>query len=174
MKYLILVLLSILHLTVQRDQKAVKDYKTLTVSTAAGMAEIKDANGIITVSSTFTVKETITRLDSIVRSKGLTIFARIDHSANAQQQGLQLRPTELLIFGNPKSGTPLMQNKQTSGIDLPLKALAWQDESGKVWLSYNEASWIRDRHTLGEGSNATISAIENSMATFCYAATKIP
>ncbi len=107
-------------------------------------------NGLITLQSAFGAKETIDRLEAEVKSKGLTIFARIDHAAGAQEAGLPLRPTELLIFGNAKGGTPLMQATQTIGIDLPLKALAWEDADGKVWLSYNEPAWLARRH--GEGA----------------------
>jgi uncharacterized protein (DUF302 family) len=103
-------------------------------------------NGLTTVPSAHSVKATIDRLESEVKSKGLTVFARIDHAAGAKEVGMPLRPTELLIFGNARGGTPLMQAVQTSGIDLPLKALAWEDAGGKVWLSYNEPGWIAERH----------------------------
>ncbi len=128
--------------------------------------------GLITISSEFSVKETIDRLASIVQSKGLTVFVRIDHAANALENGLQLRPTELIIFGNPKGGTPLMQDKQPSGIDLPVKALAWQDESGKAWLTYNETAWLKDRHSLTDNSNQAIKAIKDGMTMVCTAAVK--
>jgi uncharacterized protein (DUF302 family) len=105
-----------------------------------------NGNGLTTVPSAHSVKATIDRLESEVKSKGLTVFARIDHAAGASEVGLPLRPTELLIFGNARGGTPLMQAAQTVGIDLPLKALAWQDADGKVWLSYNESAWIAQRH----------------------------
>jgi uncharacterized protein (DUF302 family) len=103
-------------------------------------------NGLITLQSAFGAKETIDRLVSEVKAKGMAVFARIDHAAGASEAGLALRPTELLIFGNAKGGTPLMQAKQTIGIDLPLKALAWEDADGKVWLSYNEPEWLAQRH----------------------------
>jgi uncharacterized protein (DUF302 family) len=103
-------------------------------------------NGLTTIASAHGVKDTIDRLESEVKSKGLTVFTRIDHAAGANEAGLPLRPTELLIFGNARGGTPLMQAAQTIGIDLPLKALAWEDAGGKVWLSYNEPTWITDRH----------------------------
>lgn len=103
-------------------------------------------DGLTTVPSAHSAKATIDRLESEVKSKGLTVFARIDHAAGAQAVGLALRPTELLIFGNARGGTPLMAAAPTSGIDLPLKALAWQDADGKVWLSYDEPRWIADRH----------------------------
>jgi|SRR5690242_161045 uncharacterized protein (DUF302 family) len=129
-------------------------------------------NGLITTQSKYSVKETIDRVASIVQSKGLTVFARIDHGDNAAKQGLQLRPTELIIFGNPKAGTVLMQDKQTSGIDLPVKALAWQDEEGKVWLTYNDTNWIANRHGLSEKSASVIKAIEEGMALVTNGATK--
>ena len=105
-------------------------------------------NGLVTIASPHSVKETIDRLAAEVKAKGLTVFARIDHAAGAAAAGLPLRPTELLIFGNAKGGTPLMQAAQTIGIDLPLKALAWEDAVGKVWLSYNDPAWLADRHRI--------------------------
>jgi uncharacterized protein (DUF302 family) len=105
-------------------------------------------NGLVTIASTHTVKETIDRLEAEVKAKGLTVFARIDHAAGAVAAALPLRPTELLIFGNAKGGTPLMQAAQTIGIDLPLKALAWEDATGKVWLSYNDPAWLAGRHDI--------------------------
>jgi len=120
-------------------------------------------NGLTTIPSDFSVEETIDRLAAIVTSKGLSVFARIDHAANARQAGLSLRPTYLIIFGNPKAGTFLMQDNQISGIDLPVKALAWQDEAGKVWLTYNEASWLVSRHHLTEKTEAVIKSMEEGM-----------
>ena len=110
------------------------------------------------------------RLEAEVRAKGMTIFARIDHAAGAAEVGLTLGPTELLIFGNARGGTPLMQASQTAGIDLPLKALVWQDGAGKAWLSYNEPSWIVQRHGLGiraeivNNLSAALSAISRKAA----------
>ena len=89
------------------------------------------------------------RLVAEVQAKGLTVFARIDHAAGASDAGLALRPTELVIFGNAKGGTPLMQANQAIGIDLPLKALVWQEASGDTWLSYNDPAWLARRHGLG-------------------------
>jgi uncharacterized protein (DUF302 family) len=88
------------------------------------------------------------RLEAQIRAKGMTVFARIDHAAGAAEVELTLPPTELIIFGNARGGTPLMQAVQTVGIDLPLKALVWEDASGKTWLSYNEPSWIAQRHSV--------------------------
>jgi uncharacterized protein (DUF302 family) len=122
-------------------------------------------NGLITVASKFSVGETLARLTAAVTSAGLLVFTRINHARNAEEVGLELRPTELLNFGHPKGGTPLMQDKQTAGIDLPVKALAWEDEAGEVWLTYNEAAWLAIRHALGAGSLEAIKAIETGLAT---------
>jgi uncharacterized protein (DUF302 family) len=127
-------------------------------------------DGLITIASRFSVKETIDRLAAMVASKGLTVFGRIDHAANAQKAGMPLRPTELLIFGNAKAGTPLMQAKQTIGIDLPLKALAWEDVDGKVWVTSNDPAWIARRHGLGAESQATIEAMRTGLSAVTYGA----
>jgi uncharacterized protein (DUF302 family) len=100
----------------------------------------------------------------------LTVFARIDHAANATRAGMQLRPTELLMFGNPRAGTPLMQDRQTIGIDLPVKALAWQDAEGRVWLTWNDTAWLAERHGLGAASAAAVEAIEAGLAAVSKAA----
>jgi uncharacterized protein (DUF302 family) len=128
--------------------------------------------GLTTVPSAHGVKDTIDRLESDVKSMGMTIFARVDHSAGAKEVGLALRPTELLMFGNARGGTPLMQANQTIGIDLPLKALAWEDADGKVWLSYNEPAWLAARHGLPPGIaeatrrlTAAIGAVTKTAAT---------
>ena len=105
---------------------------------------------------------------------GLTVFARIDHAAGAAEVGLSLRPTELLVFGNAKGGTPLMQAAQTIGIDLPLKALVWQDASGGTWLSYNDPSWLAKRHALGSEVEATVSAMAAALGAVAKAATTSP
>src|SRR6185437_6121861 len=128
--------------------------------------------GLITIQSNYSVEETIDKFASIVQSKGMTVFARIDHADNAIKEGMQLRPTQLIIFGNPKAGTVLMQDKQTSGIDLPIKALAWQDEAGKIWLSYNDTNWIADRHDLTEKSSSVVKAIEEGLALISNAVAK--
>src|SRR6478752_8462805 len=96
------------------------------------------------------------RLETELTAKGMTIFARIDHAAGAAQVDLPLRPTELLIFGSAKAGTPLMQSNQEVGIDLPLKALVWEDAEGKTWLAYNDPSWIAKRHGLGPEMSPTV------------------
>jgi uncharacterized protein (DUF302 family) len=105
--------------------------------------------GLTSIRSEFGPKETMDRLQAEIRAHGMTVFARIDHAAGAADVGLTLAPTELIIFGNARGGTPLMQSAQTVGIDLPLKALVWQDAAGKTWISYNEPNWIVQRHGLG-------------------------
>jgi uncharacterized protein (DUF302 family) len=104
------------------------------------------ASGIIDVASRYSVPETLARLQSVVKEKGLTVFVLIDHSGEAEKAGLAMRPTQLLIFGSPKGGTPLMVAAPRLAIDLPLKALAWQDEQGQVWLSYNSPDYLHERH----------------------------
>ena len=126
------------------------------------------AEGLTTISSDFGPKETMDRLEAELKANGVTVFARIDHAAGAASVGLPLRPTELLIFGNAKGGTPLMQSNQTVGIDLPLKALVWEDASGATWLSYNDPSWLAKRHGLGRDVEAAVSA----MAAVLNAVTK--
>jgi len=106
--------------------------------------------GLTTVPSHFAPKETMDRVETEIRERGMNVFARIDHAAGAAEVGLTLRPTELIIFGNARGGTPLMQSVQTVGIDLPLKALVWQDAAGKTWISYNEPAWIAQRHHVSD------------------------
>ena len=103
-------------------------------------------HGMIVVSSPYSVPDTLARLESILKEKGLTIFARVDHSGEAEKAGLKMRPTQLLIFGSPKAGTPLMVAAPSVAIDLPLKALIWEDERGRVWISYNAPEYLQQRH----------------------------
>ncbi len=107
---------------------------------------IAAADGLVSVRSTHSVAATMERLATIVTDKGMKVFARIDHAAGAHSIGSTLRPTQLLVFGNPQGGTPFMQCAQTVAIDLPLKALVWEDARGEVWLSYNDPGWIAARH----------------------------
>lgn len=125
-------------------------------------------NGLTTLPSAHGAKETMDRLEAEVKSKGLTVFVRIDHAAGAKEAGLTLRPTEVLIFGNAKGGTPLMQALQTTGIDLPLKALVFEDANGKVWLSYNEPAWIAQRH----GDAASVTEVTARLAGLLAALAK--
>src|SRR5262249_14885903 len=122
------------------------------------------ANGLVTMRSGFGPQETMKRLEAEVTAKGMTVFAHIDHAAGATAAGLPLRPTDLLMFGNAKGGTPLMQQVQTIGIDLPLKALVWEDESGATWLSYNDPAFLTQRHGLDESAQATVNAMTAALA----------
>ena len=108
------------------------------------------ADGLITVKSPHSPKDTMDRLEALLKQKGMTIFARIDHAAGAAKVGRTLRATELLIFGNPQGGTPFMECSQTVGIDLPLKALVWEDASGQVWLGYNDPAFLAQRHGVSQ------------------------
>lgn len=116
-------------------------------------------NGMIHLTSPYSVPETLRRLESLLQARGLAIFARIDHSGEAEKAGLKMRPTELLIFGSPKQGTPLMVASPTPAIDLPLKALAWEDASGKVWLSYNTPEYLKERHNIPDELLKNISGV---------------
>jgi uncharacterized protein (DUF302 family) len=122
-------------------------------------------DGLTTIESAHGPKETMERLEAEVKANGLTVFARIDHAEGAAQVGLPLRPTTVLIFGNARGGTPLMQAAQTVGIDLPLKALVWQDAAGKTWLSYTDPGWIAKRHGLGHEVDPTVAALTNALGT---------
>jgi len=119
-------------------------------------------NGLITKPSRHSVPETMDRLVAVLQSKGMTVFDRIDHAAAAQKAGLSMRPSQVLIFGNPKGGTPLMVAAPTAAIDLPLKALAWEDADGKVWLSYNAMAWIKERHAI-RGEDEAIAGMEKAL-----------
>src|SRR5450432_2518038 len=111
---------------------------------------MKAGEGIISKESKYSVPETLDRVDALLQSKGIKIFVRVDHSGEAEQAGLKMPPTQLLIFGNAKAGTPIMLAAPTAAIDLPLKALAWQDADGKVWLSYNDPQYLKRRFGLGD------------------------
>jgi uncharacterized protein (DUF302 family) len=129
-------------------------------------------SGLVTIASTYPVKEAIDRLEAALRAKGVTIFARIDHAAGAASVDMLLRPTEVLIFGNPKAGTPLMQANQTIGLDLPLKILAWQDAAGKAWLTYDDPRWLAQRYRLGDAADPAVEALATVLANFAKAATE--
>jgi uncharacterized protein (DUF302 family) len=134
-------------------------------------ANLMAADGLITLKSSRGPKKTMDRLVAEVEAKGLTIFARVDHAAGAKEAGLELRPTELVIFGNAKGGTPLMQANQAIGIDLPLKALVWQEASGDTWLSYNDPAWLAQRHGLGSEVEAPVKAMTAMLGAVTRAAT---
>ncbi len=116
-------------------------------------------NGLVTLQSSHDFATTLERLLAGLAGKGITVFARIDHAAGAAGVALDLPPTTLVVFGNPAAGTPLMQAAQTAGIDLPLKALVWQDAGGIVSLSYNDPAWIAARHALGDAVDQATAAL---------------
>jgi uncharacterized protein (DUF302 family)/uncharacterized membrane protein YidH (DUF202 family) len=121
------------------------------------------ADGLIEISSDFEAADTMNRLEAEVKAKGMTVFARVDHAGGARAVGLSLRPTELLIFGNAKGGTPLMEANQEIGLDLPLKVLVYQDAAGKVWLAYSSPSWLAERYDLPNSVAANVSALETML-----------
>ena len=131
-------------------------------------------DGLITLASNHGPRETMSRLEAAVNAKGMAVFARIDHAAGAASIGTLLRPTQVLIFGNPKGGTPLMESTQTIGIDLPLRALVWQDASGKTWLSYNDPAWLAKRHALDRHLAASVDALSAALAAVAKTATASP
>lgn len=128
-------------------------------------------DGLITLRSAYGPGETMNRLVEAVTRGGMAVLARIDHAGAAQKVGLDLRPTEVLIFGNPKAGTPLMQEVQTMAIDLPLKALVWQDEAGATWLSYNDPGWLATRHGLDSGKDNVLGIMSAALANCARQAT---
>jgi len=132
------------------------------------------ADGLITVSSSFGPEETMKRLEAEVRAKGMTVFARVDHATGAAEAGLPLRPTYLLIFGAARGGTPLMQAAQTIGIDLPLKALVWQDEEGKTFLSYNDPAYLTHRHGLADLVKPEVDTMTGTLKAIAAKATTAP
>ena len=127
-------------------------------------------SGLVSVKSSHDVKTTADRLESTLKQKGMTVFIRINHAQGAQKIGKELRPTELIIFGNPKVGTPLMQCSQSVAIDLPQKALIWQDDQGQVWLSYNDPDYLVKRHQI-TGCDPVIKKVGNALSNFAKAAT---
>ena len=127
--------------------------------------------GLITLKSAHSVGKTANRLESLLKEKGMTVFARIDHAEGAKKVGETLRPTELLIFASPKVGTALMQCGQSVGIDLPLKALIWEDAGGQVWLTYNDPKSLAERHGITQCDDV-ISRIEQALKTFATGATQ--
>lgn len=140
--------------------------------TLVGFASVAvaDDNGLITIKSKYSVKETLDRLEGVLKEKGITIALRWNHSAKAEKVGIPLRPTELLIFGNPKLGSNFFTSKQTSGIDLPMKALAWKDENGQVWLTYNDPAYIAKRHGITD-RDEVVKKMTGALSKFSAAAT---
>jgi uncharacterized protein (DUF302 family) len=129
-------------------------------------------NGLVSVQSRVSARETLDRLLAALAARQLTVFARVDHAAGAASVGLPLRPTEVVMFGNPKGGTALMQDRQLAGIDLPLKALVWEDADGKAWLAYNNPVWIAQRHGLGAASTPAVNAMAALLDAIAQETTK--
>ncbi len=134
-------------------------------------APLVSANGLINVQSTDgSVEEVADRFEHILKKKGLTLFNRINHSKAAKNIDLKLEPTELLIFGNPKVGTPLMQCNQTTGIDLPQKVLIWKDDKGIIWITYNDPKYVAERHGISENCAKVITKIGKALNGLANAA----
>lgn len=127
-------------------------------------------NGLITKKSNYSVKETIDKLEAVLKSKGVTVALRWSHSDKAKGVGIELRPTELLIFGNPKLGSNMFTSKQTAGIDFPMKALAWEDEKGQVWYTYNDPAYLAKRHGITD-RDKVLAKMTKALANFSKAAT---
>ena len=119
-----------------------------------------NGKGLIDIPSNHSVDETVTKLEGILQAKGITLFALVDHSGEAAKAGMKMRPTKLLIFGNPRAGTPVMLAAPSSAIDLPLKILVWEDDQGKVWITYNSPSYLQERHNLRSQLLPNIAVIE--------------
>ena len=140
-------------------------FMLLTFVSLAGAVD-----GLIVIESPYSAEETMNRFEDVVKARGLNVFARINHTAGAAKIGKTLRPTEVIIFGNPQGGTPFMECEQTVGIDLPLKALVWQDESDQAWLAYNDPAFIAERHgvadcpVVGKLSNALAGIAESAVS----------
>jgi uncharacterized protein (DUF302 family)/uncharacterized membrane protein YidH (DUF202 family) len=137
-----------------------QDIKEKTMVQATSKTSLEADNGIINKVSSHSVDQTVEKLKSILQSKGITLFAVIDHSGEAEKVGMKMRPTKLLIFGNPKGGTPLMVAAPSIAIDLPLKMLVWDDGQGKVWISYNSPDYLKQRHGLSQELLQNIAIVE--------------
>ena len=142
---------------------------TLVVTIALTASVVFADSGLVSKRSAHSVPATLDRMERAAREAGITIAARLDHAANAAQAGQPLRPTALLLFANPKLGTPLMQARQTFGIDLPLKALAWQDDKGQVWLTFNAPAYLAGRHGL---SDEAVAPMKEALEGLVDAATR--
>jgi uncharacterized protein (DUF302 family) len=145
---------------------ALRILTALTLTAAVGLAAAAD--GLIAVKSPHSAKATMDKLEAAAKGNGLNIFARIDHAAGAAKIGKTLLPTELLIFGNPQGGTPFMACAQSVGIDLPLKALVWEDASAQVWVGYNDPAWLAKRH--GAETCAVVPNLQKALQGLAAAA----
>jgi len=146
--------------------------RTLFVAASLMMAStlVAASDGLIAVKSPHGAKDTMNRFEEIAKQRGLNVFARVDHAAGAAKINKTLRPTEVLIFGNPQGGTPFMECAQAVGIDLPLKALVWEDASSQVWLGYNDPAWLAKRH--GVADCPAVGNLSKALAGLAEAATK--
>ena len=142
----------------------------LIVATALPVNSALAADGLVTLKSSHDVATTVEKLVAVLESKGMNVFGQVNHGAGAKKAGLELRPTELVIFGNPKVGTPLMKCSQSIAIDLPQKMLAWQDEDGTVYLSYNDPMHLKSRHAT-EGCDEVFAKVSGALGNFAAAAT---
>jgi uncharacterized protein (DUF302 family) len=133
---------------------------------------VGEADGLVTIVSRHSVPDTIAQLRRVAEAKGFTVYAEIDHAANAAAAGLHLRPMQVVIFGNPAMGTALIHDVPSTGLDLPLRALAWEDDNGEVWLTYNDPSWLADRYDLSEDCKTAVRAMMTSMSALARGATE--
>ncbi len=143
----------------------------LITSTLLVAMHVQAADGLVTVKSSHDVKATADKLESVLKEKGMTVMARVNHQQGAEKAGLELRPTEVVIFGNPRVGTPLMQCAQSVAIDLPQRALIWEDASGEVWLGYNDPQYLKSRHGI-EGCDEVLEKVSGALGNFANAATE--
>lgn len=139
-------------------------------STAACIGAAQANDGLVSVKSVHDVATTANKLETVLKSKGMNVFGRVNHAAGAEKAGMSLKPTELVIFGNPKVGTPLMKCARSVAIDLPQKALIWQDDAGQVWLAYNDPAHLAARHNI-EGCDEALKKVTGALAKFASAAT---
>ena len=133
-------------------------------------ASVSAGEGLIKLKSAHSVNDTADKLESVLKSKGMNVFGRVNHAQGAEKAGLELKPTEVVIFGNPKVGTPLMQCTRTVAIDLPQKALVWEDDDGQVWLAYNDPAYLAKRHGI-EGCDEVLKKVSGALGKFAAAAT---
>jgi uncharacterized protein (DUF302 family) len=164
----VLLLLKVLHFS---GGKSMRTILIAFIFVIVSALSVSAEPGLINLKSSRDVKSTADRLETVLKEKGMTVFLRINHSEGARKVEKKLRPTELVIFGNPQVGTPLIQCSQTVAIDLPQKALIWQDESGQVWLTYNDPQYLAARHGI-VGCQAVVVKIQTALKNFTQAATQ--
>ncbi len=145
--------------------------RLLVIGLLAFPLSLMAADGMVTVKSNHSAEATADKLVAVLEEKGMTVMKRINHTAGANKAGLVLRPTEVVIFGNPKVGTPLMQCAQSVAIDLPQKALIWEDSEGVVWLGYNDPEYLKQRHSI-KGCDEVVEKVKGALAGFAKAATE--